>query len=458
MATNFDFDPLFDMSLQARLKRFAIRVINTRYFFYALLIHIVVLVIFGGKVVFEAIQAKEDFNSEGEFLVVVPSRPLPPPVVSPPGKAFEVKISVKPLERTMTLISIQKLSTEFHVPPPEIPVVVPETLTLKTDEKTGPKIDNIDLARLAGVQHFHEGGVIGAGGKLGATGRGKQTVAKFTCYVAQYTGGDWDCNFGKIAEDRWYGNCIYNLMQQINRWTHGRVNAELKPEALKLSNREWIDKIKPPFIFITGHQDFTFNETEVQNLREYLMLGGALWVDNSLPGRGSRFDIALRREMKKVLPDRDFEPIDNSHPVFRECFNLQGPPDGMNFYKEPVEVIKIGGEVAVFYTLNSYSDLWETALTPKDEVDLGVDWSPSLRGSIGRWGPHYNHPYSGEYVFATQYSYNYLFNNAYHFFRNVNRESIVTAYQFGINIVIHLITRFQDKFMMLPRSEGGISR
>lgn len=454
MPGNYDFDPLFDMSFQARLKRFAMRVINTQYLFIALLIHIVILGIFGGKIVFEAIQARGVFDNEGKILIVTPSRPPQPPPsgASQQEKTLKVKVAVKPTDRTMTPISSQKLSVEFPVPPP-ISLVVPDAIESKTDENVSPTIDGGEVARWSQVQKFWQGGIVGVDGKPGASGHGKQTVAKFTAYVAQYAGGDWDCNFGKLAEDAWYGNCVSNLMLQIDRWTHGRVKAEIKPEALKLSSREWIDKVKPPFIFITGHQDFILTDAEVQNLREYLMLGGALWVDNSLSGKGSRFDIALRREMKRVLPERDFETIDNNHPVFKTYFNFPGPPQGMNFYKEPVEVVKIGGEVAVFYTLNAYSDLWETGLTSKDEPNLEVDWSPSLKAYISRWGPHYNYVYGREeYLFAQQYNYNYLFNNAYHFFRNVDRESIVTAYRFGINVVVYLVTRFQERFMMLPHT------
>ena len=32
-------------------------------------------------------------------------------------------------------------------------------------------------------------------------------------------------------------------------------------------------------------------------------MGGAIWGDNALPGWGSRFDVAFRREMKRVVPD-----------------------------------------------------------------------------------------------------------------------------------------------------------
>ena len=252
-------------------------------------------------------------------------------------------------------------------------------------------------------------------------------TATFKCFVAQYQGGDWDCNLGVSADGRWYGNCMANVSAKIEEWTHGRVKAQLQPKPLKIGDREWLEKDHPPFIFITGHKNFHFTELERKNLQDYLMAGGALWVDNSLPGRKSRFDEALRIEMKLILPDRDFEPISVNHPIYSSYFKLKETPAGVNFYKEPVEVIKIHNQVAVFYTLNAYSDLWETALDRKDQPDMQVDWSPSTMGYYTRTGPHYDR--------GNQ--------QAYHFFRNVTPQSITDAYKFGINIVFHLITRYE---------------
>jgi hypothetical protein len=428
MADN-DLDPIFDTSPHARMVRLARRVINSRYLFIALIIHVVALAIFGGKVVFEAINAKGLFESEGEIFVAGPPGGPPPP----PASEQTIDIKVQKPTKIVTQISTPKVSTEFNLPPPQLPVIMNDALDIKVDENAKERLAKAEAARWGQMKGFHEAGVTGAGGKGGASGKGRQTVAKFTCYVVQYQGGDWDSNFGQTDGTRWYGNCIYNLMLQIGRWTQGRVKANLVPQALKLSDSEWLEKYKPPFVFMTGHKDFRLSEKEVENLRQYLMLGGALWVDNSLPGRRSRFDLALRREMKRVLPDRDFEPIASTHPLFFSYFQFGGTPPGMNFYNEPVEVVKIGGEVAVIYTLNAYSDLWETGLTEKDEVDMGRDWSAKNQNWYNREGPHFRNTM---------------------FFRNNTKDGIVNAYKFGINITVYLLTRFQDKFMTLPKGAG----
>jgi hypothetical protein len=430
---NFELDPEFDLSARGRLRRWMMRVINTRYILIALVLHILALVLFGGIILFEALQTKGMFESSNQvFVPTPPGIPPPPATLTPMDVSVEVKLTAAP-KPPATVIATDSLSPQFTVPIPEIAMVYSPELEISNDHSQ-PKVTD-DVARLKGVRSFLEGGVAGGSGKRGVSGKGKQTIATFTCYVAKYSGGDWSCNFGTLADGRWYSNCIYNLMTQIDRWTQGKVKANLKPEALNLAHREWIDKVKPPFIFMTGHKDFTFSEAEIENVRQYLMLGGVLWVDNSLPGRRSRFDLAIRREMKRVLPDRKFEVVRKDHRVFASYFQIPGPPSGVNFYQEPIEVINVGGEVAVFYTMNAYSDLWETALTHKDTIDMGQEWSPSQAAYF---------PRSGHFAVGPEH---------YPFFRNVTRDSVVASYQLGINIVIHLLTRFQDRFIALPQGD-----
>lgn len=411
-----------------RWSRWARRIIGSRYFFAAVLIHLVLFGLLGAWVVFRAPSPKGSFTSGERGLVkplhdVLPSRPIAP--------AKSPEIDVKPGKPTVmpeTPPVSGKLPKDLITGPGPgpLPPRAPGPIEFPPERPFTPKGDG--PRDWQPVIEYQKRGIRDPSGKPGMTITAAGPIARFSCYVIRYSGGDWDCNFGRSDGTRWYGNCIYNLMLQVSRWTLGRVNAELLPVPLTLSDPEWLEKVCPPFVFMTGHKDFRLTADEVENLRQYLMLGGALWVDNALPGRRSRFDVALRRELKRVLPDREFVALGSEHPLFRAHFRLEGPPSGMNGYREPVEAILIGGKVAVLYTLNAYSDLWETGLDERDQVDLRVDWSPKLQQHFSRTGPHWSGG-AGEGTF----------------FRNVNRETIVRAYQLGINTVIHLLTRFEDK-------------
>jgi hypothetical protein len=120
----------------------------------------------------------------------------------------------------------------------------------------------------------------------------------------------------------------------VNEWSHGHITGEVKPTPLDIGGTDLLDK-KPPFIFFTGHKDFILTDQEIQNLRDYLQIGGCIWGDNALAGQGSRFDVAFRREMKRVVPDLDknFTPMSITDEIFtKSWFPISKLPTGMNYY------------------------------------------------------------------------------------------------------------------------------
>jgi hypothetical protein len=202
-------------------------------------------------------------------------------------------------------------------------------------------------------------------------------------------------------------------MLEISRRTN--VKAQLKPITVRVDSPEIV---KSPFVYFTGTQDFSLTEAEVENLRKYILQGGAVYADNSLPGKRSRFDIAFRREMARVLPQYPLKPMPADHPIFSSVFRINGTPVGMNWRCDPIEMIEIHGRTAVIYTLNDYGDLWETKFTKDGKVDTSLDenWSNVL-------GPHWS-----------QWEY-----------ENVNQQSIDAAYQLGVNIISYFLMELKNR-------------
>ncbi|MBM3888047.1 MAG: DUF4159 domain-containing protein [Verrucomicrobia bacterium] len=260
----------------------------------------------------------------------------------------------------------------------------------------------------------------------GVSGTGKATRAEFQCYWAIYQYGDWNCNPASLS----------NLTMQVSRWSNRRIRQKIDPKPIVVSSKD-LFTIKPPFIYVTGHKDFKFTDQEVDNLQQYLHAGGAIWADNSLPGRRSRFDMAFRREMKRVLTDKDFEPLPDIHPIMMSWFTIRELPASMNFYREPIEIIRlIADEIAIVYTLNAYGDLWESALDENDRIDRQL-YRLGPRQGYHKWGPHY-----GSYYTATHY-------------RNVNDDSVLNAYKLGINIVVHLLNRYENRLRAMGIRPGS---
>jgi len=68
------------------------------------------------------------------------------------------------------------------------------------------------------------------------------------------------------------------------------------------------------FAWLTGLDDFRFDDAAIANLRRFLASGGTLVVSNGL-GLAS-FDAAARRELARLLPEQALKPIPADHALF----------------------------------------------------------------------------------------------------------------------------------------------
>ncbi|MEX2115347.1 MAG: DUF4159 domain-containing protein [Bacteroidota bacterium] len=117
------------------------------------------------------------------------------------------------------------------------------------------------------------------------------------------------------------------------------------------------DLFSYPFLFMTGHGNVVFSDLEAPRLREYLLRGGFLYIDDDYG-----LDRSIRREMKKVFPEQEFVELPFSHGLFSAHFGFPGglpkthehddkPPQGFGIFEQ--------GRLVVFYTYESnLSDGW----------------------------------------------------------------------------------------------------
>jgi hypothetical protein len=76
-----------------------------------------------------------------------------------------------------------------------------------------------------------------------------------------------------------------------------------------------------PFIHMTGHGNVFFSDQEAQNLRNYLLAGGFLHIDDNYG-----MDPYVRPQMKKVFPELDFVELPFDHPIYHQKYDF---PDGL---------------------------------------------------------------------------------------------------------------------------------
>jgi hypothetical protein len=112
-----------------------------------------------------------------------------------------------------------------------------------------------------------------------------------------------------------------------------------------------------PYVYMTGHGNVVFSSADAENLRNYLLGGGFLHIDDNYG-----LDQFIRLEMKKVFPNLEFVELPFDHPIYHQKYHFNEglpkvhehdgkPPQGLGLLHE--------GRLVCFY---SY------------EADLGNGW------------------------------------------------------------------------------------
>ena len=151
---------------------------------------------------------------------------------------------------------------------------------------------------------------------LGSTEYGRFLAQEFPVYdgrtqpgdvfrfAAVSYGGSWDVN-----------PALQNSVLQGLKENTG-IDVDYSPSAVPLDDPQLGEF---PLLFMTGHYDFQLSQKEIAGLRQYLERGGTL-VATAASGL-KPFDLAFRREIKKVLPDAEFIKLPPTHPLFAGGWN-----------------------------------------------------------------------------------------------------------------------------------------
>jgi len=155
----------------------------------------------------------------------------------------------------------------------------------------------------------------------------------------------------------WYANptSLPNLIKFCNQNIGTKINP--KPITTELSSSSLF---LYPYIHITGHGNIVFSDTEVKNLRTYLLGGGFLHIDDNYG-----LDEYIRREMKRVFPEYDFVEIGIEHVIFKEPYSFpQGLPKIHEHDNKPPQAFGIfkDNRLVCLYTFETdLGDGWEDA-------------------------------------------------------------------------------------------------
>ncbi len=152
----------------------------------------------------------------------------------------------------------------------------------------------------------------------------------------------------------WYANktALPNLIKFCNQELGTFIAAD--EDIVEVGSR---DLFLYPYIYMTGHGNVVFSESEATNLRNYLISGGFLHIDDNYG-----LDQYIRLELKKVFPELELAELPFDHPIYHQKFKFpKGLPKIHEHDGKPAQGFGIihEGRLVLFY---SY------------ECDLGNGW------------------------------------------------------------------------------------
>lgn len=152
----------------------------------------------------------------------------------------------------------------------------------------------------------------------------------------------------------WYANptALVNLAKFCNE----HLGTKLDPDyaTVEVGSAELFNY---PFLHMTGHGNVIFSDAEAQNLRNFLIGGGFLHIDDNYG-----MDPYIRIAVKKVFPELDFIELPFEHPIYHQKFNFKGGlPKIHEHDKKPAQ---------------GYGLFWQDRLVCfySYETDLGDGW------------------------------------------------------------------------------------
>lgn len=174
----------------------------------------------------------------------------------------------------------------------------------------------------------------------------------------------------------WYSNpsALPNLVAYCNQVTGSQLSGDIatvEPGS--------IDLFQYPWIHMTGHGNVVFSPEEIDNLRNYLLSGGFLHIDDNYG-----MEPYLRKELTKLFPEKELLELPADHPIFSSYKSF---PKGLPKIHEhegarpqALGIFDQGRLVLLFTFESDLGDGWESPEVHNDPpevrqkaLDMGVN-------------------------------------------------------------------------------------
>lgn len=166
----------------------------------------------------------------------------------------------------------------------------------------------------------------------------------------------------------WYANptALPNLISFCN--THIGTSLNTKPETVEAGSNAIFQY---PFLHMTGHGNVVFSSEEKDNLRNYLLSGGFLHIDDNYGMKEY-----VMTQIKELFPNSPLEEIGVDHPIFGQEYQFpQGLPKIHEHDGKRPEALGVfeNNRLVLLLTLESdLGDGWEDPAVHNDPEEIRI--------------------------------------------------------------------------------------
>ncbi|MUU77266.1 DUF4159 domain-containing protein [Winogradskyella endarachnes] len=164
----------------------------------------------------------------------------------------------------------------------------------------------------------------------------------------------------------WYSNptALPNLVKYCNNNIDTSINENIQTVEVGST-----DIFQFPFLHMTGHGNVFFSEDDAENLRNYLISGGFLHIDDNYG-----MEPYITKELKKVFPNSELVEIPKDHDIFKAAYEFSNglPKIHEHDGKAPQAFgIFVENRLVLLFTFESdLGDGWEDQEVHNDPEDV----------------------------------------------------------------------------------------
>jgi hypothetical protein len=196
--------------------------------------------------------------------------------------------------------------------------------------------------------------------------------------TSRYGGGGYGYGYGYGSWSRDYPKADRQFLIALKRLT--RIDGRSTEQVVDLDNNDSSQAIENfPWVYAVQVQTWTFTEPEAKRLREYLLKGGFLMVDDF---HGTADWENFLRGMRMVFPDRPIEDLENKDEIFHVLYDLD------DRFQVPGEQYVETGRT---YEKDGYVPKWRAIRDDKGRIVVAICHNMHL-GDAWEWADSPEYP------------------------------------------------------------------